>query len=218
MSAGAGGDGRRALIVRALKIALPAAALAVFAALFVFNGARYDGGISFEGVDLSALDEGLKLTNPRFTGATGRGEPFSVAAEWALPDGPDPERVDLSGVKGEIELESGRMVTLEAVAGVLLPKTRAVTLSGGVRLTTSDGYSLTAAAAAFDPEADEVTASGDVMAESALGRITADEMRARRAPEAEGQSGEDAYIWFENRVKVRIEASAMAPRRGQGGD
>lgn len=214
MSRGAGGRDRRAIVVRALKIALPLVALAVFGALFVFNGARFDDRISIDGVDLSSLDEGLKLTNPRFTGSTGRGEPFVVTADWALPDGPDPERVDLSGVKGEIQLAAGRLVTLEAVSGVLHPKSRDVSLSGGVRLNTSDGYHLTAETAAFDPATEEVSAAGDVVAESALGRITAETMRARQpAAEAE-ESGEGAYIWFENRVKVRIEASRMA---GQGG-
>ena len=54
------GASNRAGMIRALKIGLPVLALAVFASLFLFNSARYSDQISFDGVDLSALEEGLK--------------------------------------------------------------------------------------------------------------------------------------------------------------
>lgn len=205
---------RRAVVLRALKIGLPLVAIGILVSLFLFNRAVYDGRISFDGVDVSALDEGLKLTNPRFTGATRRGEPFVVTADWALPDGPQPEKIELSKVKGEIELADGRLITLAAEAGLIRPNDNHVALSGGVRLTTSDGYVVTAETAAFDAETEEVTAAGDVVAESALGRITAENMRATRAPDAGADPDEGAYIWFENRVRVRIETPMMGRRRG----
>lgn len=209
-------DARRARLIRALKFGLPALALAVFASLFVFNSARFSDQISFEGVDLSALDEGLKLVEPRFEGATNRGEPFTVSAEWALPDGPRPERVELNSVSGEINLVDGRVVTLSATAGVLEPKANILTLTDGVRFASSDGYEITASTARFDGDAEELTARGDVVAEGALGRIRADRMRAERrvpvgADGAADETGEkSAYIWFENRVRVRIEEPDMA--------
>lgn len=208
---------RRRRFVSLLKIGLPIFALGVFAALFVFNGARYDSRISFDGVDLASLEEGLRLTNPRFTGATKRGEPFTVIAAWALPDGPNPETIELSEVSGEISLADGRTVTVSAAGGVIRPKVNHVALSGDVRLITSDGYTMQAEEAALDAEAEVVTASGGVMAEGPLGRITAETMRATRAPmsNAEGASqGEGAYIWFENRVRVRIERPNMAREPG----
>lgn len=206
MTRRSGAERRRAFLVRALKIGLPLIALGVFASLFVFNSARFGPGISFDGVDLAALNEGLRLTNPRFTGETNQGEPFTITADWALPDGPRPERVDLSEVEGEINLAGGRVLTIGARAGVLRPETKRVSLTGGVRLTSSDGYDVTADKAAFDPEAEIVTASGDVVAQGAFGVITADDLRVIRAPEP----AEGAYIWFENRVKVTVDAADMA--------
>ena len=205
-------DAKRMRLIRALKFGFPALALMVFGSLFVFNSARYSDQISFEGVDLSALEEGLRLVEPRFNGATNRGEPFTVSAEWALPDGPRPERVELNSVSGEINLIDGRVVTLSADTGVLEPKANILTLTDGVRFASSDGYEITASTARFDGDAEELTARGDVVAEGALGRIRADRMRAMRiAPEGADETVEkSAYIWFENRVRVRIEEPNMA--------
>lgn len=209
---GGTGDGR-AILVRVLKIVLPLVALGIFAALFVVNSSLFNSGVSFDGLGAEGGD-GLRLTNPRFTGATKQGEPFLITAAWALPDGPKPQKVDLSEVQGEINLADGRVVTIKAAEGVFLPETRHVSLSGDVTLDTSDGYRLTAARAALDSGAEILTASGGVTARGALGEIAAEEMRATKAPEGGANTGEGAYIWFEKRVKVRIEQPDMA---GQGG-
>lgn len=221
-------DRGRRFVIGLLKIALPLAALGVFASLFLFSSARFGGGISFDGVDVSALEEGLRITNPRFTGATDKGEPFVVTADWALPDGPRPERVELSAVVGEITLADGRRVTLSAAAGVLEPKAKVLTITEGAVLASSDGYEVTADSARLDVAAEALTASGMVVATGPLGRITADEMRAHRAvPAAARGDAEDAaaggdddggpkeaYIWFEKRVKVRIDSARMARAPG----
>lgn len=215
--------------IRALKIVLPAFALAVFASLFIFNSASYDDAFSFDGVDIAALNEGLRLVNPRFTGATNRGEPFTVTAEWAQPDGPRPERVELNSVAGEITLRDGRVVTLSADTGVLFPKQNLLTLDDGVRFASSDGYEVTALSARLDAATEVLTADGEVRASGAIGLIRADRMRAELRPAeplegleagaadpdagsgVEAAKGEkDAYIWFENRVKVRIEDPKLA--------
>ena len=198
----------RRAVVRALKFGLPALALAVFGSLFVFSSARYSGGVSFDGVDVSSLREGLRLQNPRFTGATKAGEPFSITADWAEPDAPRPTRVELSRVAGEINLADGRIVTLSAEAGVLEPQANILTLTDGVAFASSDGYAISASTARFDADREMLTARGKVAAEGALGRITSDDMRAMR----DGEKG--AYIWFENRVKVRIDKPNLAQEPG----
>lgn len=197
---------RHRFFIRVLKIGLPLIALGVFASFFIFNGARFDDRVSFDGVDVSSLDEGLRLTNPHFTGATKKGEPFTVTADWALPDGPRPEEVELSGVKGEIILEDGRELAVTAPGGMLVTETSHVSLNGGVTLVTSDGYTITSDTAALDPKAEKVEAGGGVTVEMAPGTITSENMRATRS----GDPGEGAYIWFENRVKVHIQEPGMS--------
>ncbi len=189
----------RALGVRAAKIGLPLFAAGVLASFFLFSNARYDDAVTFDGVDLSALGEGLKLTNPRFTGATAKGEPFTVTAEWALPDGPRPENVELSKVSGELNLIDGRYVELSALSGNLQPQANIVELSGSVSFTSSDGYELRASRARLEAARNMLTAEGPVKASGPLGRIEAGSLRVERR----GADGD--YIWFENRVKVFID-------------
>lgn len=189
----------RALGVQAAKIGLPLIAIGVVASFFVFSSARYDDAVTFDGVDLSALGEGLKLTNPRFTGATAKGEPFTVTAEWALPDGPRPENVELSNVAGELNMIDGRFVELSALGGNLMPQANIVELSGSVAFMSSDGYELRASRARLEADRNLLTAEGPVTAKGPMGRIEAGSLRVERR----GEDGD--FIWFENRVKVFID-------------
>jgi len=200
----------RALAIRAAKIGLPLIALATVAAIFAFSGG-YDDRVSFDGVAISEGGEGLKLTNPRFTGVTARGEPFSVSAAWALPDGPDPERVRLSDIRGEINLADGRVVALAAKTGEMQPKANVVTLADAVEIASSEGYRLDAALARLDAEAEIFTAGGGVRVSGPFGDIEAETMRVER----DGAAGPGDYIWFEKRVKVRIERPNLAGHSDQ---
>lgn len=189
----------RALGVQAAKIGLPLIALGVVASFFLLSNARYDDAVTFDGVDISALGEGLKLTNPRFTGATAKGEPFVVTAEWALPDGPRPENVELSNVKGELNLIDGRFIELSALGGNIQPQANIVELSGSVTFMASDGHELLASRARLEADKNTLTAEGPVKASGPMGRIEAGSLRVERR----GEDGD--FIWFENRVKVFID-------------
>ena len=189
----------RSLGVQAAKVGLPVLAVGIIASFFLFSNARYDDAVTFDGVDLSALGEGLKLTNPRFTGATAKGEPFTVTAEWALPDGPRPENVELSNVSGELNMIDGRFVELSALGGNLMPRANIVELSGSVAFVSSDGYELRASRARLEADRNLLTAEGPVTAKGPMGRIEAGSLRVERR----GEDGD--FIWFENRVKVFID-------------
>ncbi len=175
-------------------------AVGVAASFFFFSNARYDDAVTFDGVDLSALGEGLRLTNPRFTGATAKGEPFTVTAEWALPDGPRPENVELSKVSGELNLIDGRFVELSALSGLLQPRANVIELAGSVAFIASDGHELRAASARLDADESRLTAGGPIKVSGTMGRIEAGSLRVERR----GEDGD--FIWFENRVKVFIDA------------
>jgi len=200
----------RDALIQTAKIGLPLTALALVAAVFAYSETGDRSGVSFDGVDLSAISEGLKLTNPQFTGATSKGEPFRLTADWALPDGPSPEEVELSNVTGEMSMADGRHVEMEAQSGLLEPKKNVITLSGLVGLTTSDGYVLKASSARLDADRRLLTAEGPITATGPLGAIKAGSLRVER--DAENRPGDS--IWFKDQVKVRIDRPNMADTKG----
>jgi len=190
------GDARSG-IVRFLKVALPLAALGLVAALFLVSRGDIGRGVSVSAIDFDVTD-GLRLSQPRFTGVTRNGQPFVITADWALPDGPDPDRVGLGPVRGEIEMDAARRVTLTAQGGEIRPKLNTMRLEGGVAAETTDGYRLSAARADIDMKAETLAADGPVAVSGPAGDIASGSMRAARRDE-------NLVVWFENRVRVRID-------------
>lgn len=190
----------RSGIVRLLKVALPLAALLLIAALFLV-GDREDrgGGLGFSGVEFDG--EGLRMAQPRFTGLTPDGLPFRVTADWALPDGPDPEHVGLGPLEGQLTLDDGRVATIAADGGDLRPREELLSLRGGVVATLSDGWRVEASGATLDGTAQTLSAAGPVRGAGPSGEIEAASMRAARV-------GESHYVWFEGGVRVRIDPPA----------
>lgn len=193
----------RSGLVRVLKIALPLGALALIAAVFLSQRSDRAGfGFSDVGFDMSG---GLRLSDPRFVGRTADGLPFRVSSDWALPDGPDPERVGLGPLQGDITLQDGRVIALRADGGEARPKADRLFLEGDVRLEAEGIYSLTVTAAELDLRRQTVEARGPVRGVGPDALIEAGSMRAAR-------EGENNYIWFEDRVRVVIDPARQGER------
>lgn len=195
------GERTRQRVVGFLKIALPLGALALIAAIFLFPRADLGESIGFSDLDFD-LRDGLQVNAPRFSGRDAEGRPFAVSAEWARPDRPDPERVALGPVRGEIALDARGVMTLEAGGGEMRPKADRLLLTEGVALATADGWRLSAASADLDMRAGALSAEGPVRGDGPGGEIDAAKMRAAQAPEG-------YIIWFEGGVRVRVDPARM---------
>lgn len=174
MSASNTGGRRRGL----LRLILPVAALVIVGAVFILasrGGVESTGDILLDG---AALQSGLIVTNPRFIGEAGDGQPFSVSANRAEPDGIDPSEIRLDAVRGRISLPDGRELNATAVEGFFFPKKDMLQLSGGVSAETNDGYSLTVDALDFDLKAQAGESVTPVRIAGPLGELTADRMKA----------------------------------------
>lgn len=194
--------------VRRLRIALPLGGLALLSLIFLApREARFSIGVDLSPAEIARLGAGLRLTNPRIAGATRAGEPYVVTADAAVPDGPNPDVIDLERVDAEINLSDGRVLTLLSDTGSIQPKIDALKLRGDVRLSSSDGYLMTAPSADVDLKAQELIASGPVTGSGPPGDIEAAAMRGLRK-DAETGAGR---IWFTGGVKVRINPRSTAP-------
>lgn len=184
-------------IVRTLRVALPIAAIAVVVAVF-YSGRAPQGAteLAFRTGQFAALQSGLRLTNPRFTGATSAGEPFLIRADWAEPDGPDPKIIELNAISGSISTADGRELALTATEGTLRPKEQTVELTGGVSIETSDGYAFTTDTLHADAENRILESAGPIEGVGPLGELSAGLFRV--------EDGADGVIWFENGVTATL--------------
>ena len=108
--------GLHSRIVGVLKVGLPLVALGMLASLFlVQTDDRLGGDLVFSPGDIDALGEGLRITNPTFTGTT-RGEDrfrFTAGAGRARR-GAARAGARSPTLAGEVDLHDGPVVELEA--------------------------------------------------------------------------------------------------------
>jgi lipopolysaccharide export system protein LptC len=132
-----------ARVVRVLRYALPALA-ALMVGLVVAWPHLIGGGAGLiapmQAPDALGGAEVMRMSKPRYVGRTSDAEPIGVSAESAYLDPARPERIHLERVAAEILRGGNRDVQLLAGAGIYDRAAEDVDLSGGVELTTSDGY------------------------------------------------------------------------------
>lgn len=186
--------------VRFLRVLLPITALGLVASIFLFPRSILLTDFGLSGLSIDPSD-GLRLSNPHFAGTTDDGRRYRVRADWALPDAPDPEVIELGPVEGELERDAERVLTLRAQAGAYRPGVNRLRLEGAVTAESGDGYRLDVLSADVDFAAQTLRAEGPVRGEGPLGLIEAGSMRAER-----GASGD--LLWFEDRVRVIVTPGA----------
>ncbi|WP_323009282.1 hypothetical protein [Paracoccus sp. (in: a-proteobacteria)] len=174
----------RSCIVAWLRVLLPLSALALLSVLFLL-GRKPDpeANIPYVDVDPLELAERQAVTNPTFAGVTRDGAQLSISAAEARPGGPEDEghaqavRMTLRGQDGRAADVSAGMATLQG---------QQVRLGEGVRMTTADGWVLTA------PEVLASTAEGSVISEDEVnvrapfGELTAGRMELRPSGQGSG--------------------------------
>jgi lipopolysaccharide export system protein LptC len=195
--------------VRRMKVALPIGAVLLIGMIFMFGRERatiYDGE---QVAELAVLGTGLRLERPRFAGVSEDGDPFVVTAEWALPDGAAPDRIDLEKPVGELYLQDETVVTVRAATGELFRATERLNLNGDVVLETSDGYRIETPRVEVDLEGKTAFAPTRLSATGPNGGVEADQVRVVR-----GGGSRNSTIRFEGNVRVTWqpeEAKTSAP-------
>lgn len=193
------GPGLHSRIVGILKVGLPLVALGMLASIFlVQTDDRLGGNIVFSGGDVEALGEGLRITNPVFTGTTAGQDEFRFTAALVEPDAAPPERARITTLAGEVALHDGPTVEVEADTGDLHIPTQRLDLAGNVRIRTSEGYRMVAEQATLDLAAGSIVAGNAVETTGPLGRIDSGSLTVEPA----ATSGEARRFSFGNGVRL----------------
>ena len=180
-----------------LTLGLGVAAFLPFLLVFAQSSGRDTQPLLLSEGDEAALKDGLRMIKPSFTGRTPNGEPYAVTADWALPDSPNPNRIELRGIEATMTLQDARIATLLAADGAFFPQIRRLRIENGVAVTTSDGYQLDTSAATIDADGRTLRTDGAVTATGPTGSIRADSLEALDA--------EDRIVKFTGNVLVTIQ-------------
>ena len=111
------------------------------------------------------------MIDARYHGIDEKGRPYTLTAATAQQDGP--ERVNLTIPKGDITLEDGTWLMLQAKQGVFMQHINQLDLSHDVTLYRDDGTTLVTASASIDLKNGAAAGAEPVHAEGPFGTLDA---------------------------------------------
>jgi lipopolysaccharide export system protein LptC len=172
---------RYSIFVAVMKGALPVVALGLGIAVLVYALQPREANrmaLTFE--RMGTVENDLAMVMPRLTGIDNDGFPFVVTAATAVQEARGSDTVRLEDVIADITLKEGKL-HVEAARGVVDTRQHLLDVSGGIHLTSEDGYDARTPAAKADLKAGTVRGENGIEATGAFGRITADRFTMNRA-------------------------------------
>jgi lipopolysaccharide export system protein LptC len=163
---------RRHIAITLTKLLLPALALALLASIALwpeFDRAKQQALLAFRRVGNEI--EGAQLIDARYHGTDERGRPYTLTAATAQRAGP--EQVNLTTPKGDITLQDGTWLMLQAKQGVFIQHSNLLDLSHDVTLYRDDGTTLVTASASIDMKNGAAAGAEPVHAEGPFGTLDA---------------------------------------------
>lgn len=191
---------RHSRLVGWLKVILPLAALAMLSTLFLVAD-RIDpsDAIPYAEVDVDDLVRDPRMTAPTYAGTTEDGAALTVTAATARPAS-GTEEATADAVLATLVMPGGGSADLTAAAALLDSAAGMLTLSGGVRIAATSGYTVETEALSVRLDRSGVTGDSAVTAIGPAGRIEAAGFSIARQETADGSA---AYLLvFSGRVRM----------------
>lgn len=176
----------RTRIVGWLRVVLPLLALVILSTMFMFSDQPEDDPqIPYSAMDPDRLARERRMVAPQYSGVTDDGGQLTLRAQEAAPGGATGAGAG-AGWASDLQLDwqrpDGLRARLTAPDAELDDAT--IALSGGVRMTTSSGWTLDAPRVEAATDRSHLLATDGVQADAPFGRITADRMELAPDPEA----------------------------------
>lgn len=191
-------SGRYSRFVGLMKVALPmsAAALAVLVIAWPYLTKGQAGlPIAFSSIKVED-SESVFMTNARYFGSDTNQQPFTVVAETVNRQIDDPDTVQFTLPRAEIQLESGSWMALAASRGTLYQSDQTLTLEGAVSIFSDEGYEFHTERAEIDLQTSIAHGSDPVEGEGPLGLLNAEGFRLDR---------DDGTLRFEGGVRLILQ-------------
>ena len=198
--AGAAAQARPAYtrLVRVLRYVLPAIALLLIGLVVAWPQLMGSGaGLIAPMLAPGQIDgaDVMRMHNPRYVGRTSDAEPLEETAASAHLDPTRPNRIHLDQLAADIATAGTRQVRLLAVSGIYDRDAEDVNLTGGIELTTSDGYRFETPSAFLKLDRGRVVGQEPIAGSGPSGTIAAERFEFR--------DGGDV-LRFNGRVRVTL--------------
>ncbi len=167
-SSGSSGYSR---FVGRLKIALPLAAGVLAVAVLAWPQITQGWRATAAAAMLTSGIERLTMANPRYYGVDQKDQGYSVTADQAIQADSEHNTVELKKPKGEMALEDGSNLEIDAQSGFYSRLDKSLDLSGGVNLYHDNGYEVHTQSAQIDLDAGAASGTQPVQGSGSFGEI-----------------------------------------------
>src|ERR1700738_4555529 len=198
---------RHSRMVRALRIAVPAAvilAMAAIVAVSIFNPFRLLlPKLPLDVGNLVVSGSKITMESPHLSGYTPDQRPYGLWAKTATQDVTDPDHVDLKTLRAKVLMEDRTTtVTLDARNGLFDSKQQLLDLHKDIFLQSSTGYEARLTQAFVDIGKGTVTSEEHVDVKLLNGTLTADKLRI---------TGGGEVVRFEGNVVMNLIMDSPTP-------
>jgi lipopolysaccharide transport protein LptA len=201
---------RHTLLVRGLRILLPAAVIGMFGfyswLLFGKLSLKIGGG-KVQVAKLEFTNEDLKMKGVSYSGATKDGGRYDVRAREAQVDLAQTGPIKLDYIEGDMTQPSGVATMLKSRRGAIDNKKGEMDLFDGVEINASNGFKARMKSAKVFQKENRVIANEGVIADLPTGRIEARSMNMET---------KDRKGTFAGNVAVQMTQDPNAPRAAVG--
>ena len=167
----------RSRIVALLRVILPLTALALLSVLFLLGRKpEPDGTIPYADVDPREVAERQLATSPTYAAVTEDGAQINITGAQVMPGSAEGQGT-ASTVRMTFRAQDGRAADISA--GHAAIEGDLMVLQEGVRMTTADGWVVTAPEFHASPSAGTLNADAEVNVRAPYGNLTAAQMELR---------------------------------------
>lgn len=183
---------RRSRLIHRLRVAFPMMIVLILGGL---AGAIIENAIRGKPLQVEEEAAPIRLINPRFVGSDDKKRGYTLTAASAVRDKNDYQRVILDKPTLSLDRDGPDSLRVVSAHGVYNERTRKLDMTGGVKITGSQGAFETAASL-FDTKTGELIGSGPIQGAGSLGEINA---------KSYGVYDKGDRVVFKGGVRARIE-------------
>lgn len=201
-------------MVGILKMALPAVALFLVAAVLLYSFLGQSGEtmqLTYERMSGEVADD-MMLVKPKLTGTDGRNQPFTVTAASARQDlAKEPGKIQklaFTSVVGDIVLADKSWIALESRQGQLDGEAKRLDMTGGLNIYSDRGYECRTEAAVYNIAKGVLSGSKPIECHGPMGLIKANGFEGTKTS---GQMKFTGGVWTQFYPPGQSEKKAAKP-------